>query len=87
MAALYLNQQQTRGTRGTESDQENHSETGMNKFIGNQTLIGQVSLADRYLYAAIITKRENNETKTKTNKSAEAALQGRSRRTKRKRDE
>lgn len=51
----------------------------MNKFLGNKTVIGEVSLADRYLYAAIITKRENNEMKKKTNKSAEAALQGPSR--------
>lgn len=46
-------------------------------LIVNKTVIGEVSPADRYLYAAIITKSENNETERKTNKSAEATLQGR----------
>lgn len=60
--------------RGTETDQ--HIDSHLNKFWGNKTVIDEHSLADRYLCAAIITKEENNETKKKTNKSAEAAPQG-----------
>lgn len=77
MAALNLNQQQTRRARSRNRPRETTArrETHLNNFLGNKTVIGEVSLADKYLYAAIIKKRENNETKCITNKSAEAALQ------------
>lgn len=77
-AALNLNQQQTTRARSRTRPRETTArwESHLNEFLGNKTVIGEVSPADRYLYAAIITKRENNEMKKKTNKSAEAALRG-----------